>query len=179
MSFSFPGGLLYGRGGHLLETCGGQIRINLEKKVFFIFDKIGESLSFSSSGWCSTVHRGSAGPAYGACQDCPNRTPGQVRCLHDDRHHHYTLKQFIFIFLISWTDLCIVSNFLHWEMSITLKGQAGFIGISEMLTKMFSRIPDYIPINRWVAGNRPLSLWLAAFIPRLLLCLVLVSTSKL
>ena len=64
-------------------------------------------------------------------------------------------------------------------MNITLKRQAGFIGISEMLTKMFSHIPDYIPINRWVAGNRPLSLWLAAFIPRLLLCLVLVSTSRL
>ena len=89
------------------------------------------------------------------------------------------LKQFIFIFLISWTDLCLVSNFLPREMSITLKNQAGFIGISEMLTKMFSHIPDYIPINRWVAGNRPLSLWLAAFIPRLLLCLVLVSTSRL
>jgi len=29
-------------------------------------------------------------------------------------------------------------------------------------------------LGRWVAGNRPLSLWLAAFIPRLLLCLVLV-----
>ena len=31
-----------------------------------------------------------------------------------------------------------------------------------------------IIITRWVAGNRPLSLWLFAFLPRLLLCLILV-----
>lgn len=29
-------------------------------------------------------------------------------------------------------------------------------------------------LGRWVAGNRPLSLWLFAFLPRLLLCLILV-----
>ena len=108
MSFSCQGGLLHGRSGHLLKTCGGQFIINLDH-LFFIFDKIGESLSFSSSGWCSKVNSGSACPAYGACQDCPHRTPWQVGCLHDDRHHHYNLEQFIFIFLISLTDLCLVS----------------------------------------------------------------------
>ena len=82
-------------------------------------------------------------------------------------------------FWYPWLISVLFLFFLPREMNITHKCQAGFIGISEMLTKMFSHIPDYIPINRWVAGNRPLSLWLAAFIPRLLLCLVLVSTSRL
>ena len=131
MSFSCQGGLLHGRSGHLLKTCGGQFIINLDH-LFFIFDKIGESLSFSFSGWCSKVNSGSACPAYGACQDCPHRTPWQVGCLHDDRHHPCTLEQFIFIFLISLTDLGLVSNSLPREMNITLKCQAGFIWISEI-----------------------------------------------
>ena len=121
MSLSFPGGFLYWRGGHLLKTCGGQLTINLDQFFLHFF-----------SGWCSTVNSGSAGPAYGACQDCPHRTPWQVGCLHDDRHHPCTLEQFIFIFLISLTDLGLVSNSLPREMNITLKCQAGFIWISEI-----------------------------------------------
>ena len=78
-----------------------------------------------------------------------------------------------------YIDLCLVctsgneyhsqaSSWPFWDSLI-------FRNLPIIINVHCHHLSDHIPINRWVAGNRPLSLWLAAFIPRLLLCLVLVS----